>query len=194
MFTNNLSLSSLDVNLKWTDLQQLLVKEGIDLPTRLNSSSTAIATIVLVICLILGCLLIFRGERLFRLWMVLCGALVGSICGRFIARLINPSSPSLIIIGIFTLIGIGLFATLMRGFIVTAGFATGALFAWTFVHPGTPQILGVSSVLVCGLAGGILYPLPMSGLFAELQHQLAAGWSLMSYVLFCFSAPGLGAS
>ena len=70
MFTNNLSLSSLDVNLKWTDLQQLLVKEGIDLPTRLNSSSTAIATIVLVICLILGCLLIFRGERLFRLWMV----------------------------------------------------------------------------------------------------------------------------
>ena len=86
----------------------------------------------------------------------LCGALVGSICGRFIARLINPSSPSLIIIGIFTLIGIGLFATLMRGFIVTACFATGALFAWTFVHPGTPLILGVSSVLVCGLAGGIL--------------------------------------
>ena len=122
--------------------------------------------------------------------MVLCGALVGSICGRFIARLINPSSPSLIIIGIFTLIGIGLFATLMRGFIVTAGFATGALFAWTFVHPGTPQILGVSSVLVCGLAGGILASLAYVWFIRGITAS-AGSWLVTSYVLFCFSAPGL---
>ena len=131
--------------------------------------------------LILGLLLIMRGQQLIRLWLILSGALVGSTIGRGIANLINPLSPSLILIGIFTLLGAGLFATLLRGFIVTAGFATGALFAWTFVHAGTPQILGISSILVCAIAGGILAAMAFPW-FIRLITAAAGSWMVINAV------------
>ena len=48
MFTNNLSLSSLDVNLKWTDLQQLLVKRESIYPHGLTAAAQLSQPLVLL--------------------------------------------------------------------------------------------------------------------------------------------------
>lgn len=104
----------------------------------------------------LGAVLLFWGQPLFRLWMALSGGYVGFVAARFVLNWIQvPAGQRWMVTLGLTLAGVALFASLLRTCTVIAGFAAGAAIAMSFVQPVAAEILGVSSLLVCGIAGAV---------------------------------------
>lgn len=104
----------------------------------------------------LGVVLLFWGQSLFRLWMILTGGYIGFVVSRFVLTWINvPDGQIWLVTLALTVAGAALFASLLRICMIIAGFAAGTVIAMSFVQPVATEILGISSLLFCGIAGAV---------------------------------------
>jgi hypothetical protein len=107
--------------------------------------------------IILGLALLMRGEKLFRLWMVLTGLWSGWQAGVIVSRLLQLRTPSRWLVPIaLAIAAASLFVFLFRVAFILAGFAAAAFLGWKFLIPFLPLETARIACLVCGLLGAIL--------------------------------------
>lgn len=126
--------------------------------------------------IVLGLLLLFRGEKLFRLWMILSGLWLGWQVGHLIVGFAGITGTVSWLLPILLAVTCAtLFVFLFRVTIIIAGFSAGVFLGWKFLFALLPENYTIVIALVCGIAGAIIAGI-MTEFFINIATALSGAW------------------